>query len=296
MFIFGYPMFTCMNLLLVGVGGVGCEFLIQLSESECAQNDIKIVIIDDDLVEESNLHRQRLYKAEDIGKAKVEAACEKLNCSRLQIISLKCKVEDIKDLNFFSQFQVFILAVDSLETRRWMNSTVIQCFKGRNDWWLLDMGVQGFKFSLRSVRSDKACLECTMSLYTADDQDDEEIAVCSVYGKPRDLKDCVYWTLNHLDNSGDLDLIFRMTERRAEDHLINSDQLNFDFIERLMKRAVPAVASVNSLLASQGLSLLFRHINGIENEHNFYMTNLENGYYEMKVELERDHDCFICKN
>lgn len=281
-----------MKLLLVGVGGVGCEFLIQLAEYARRGNidNLEIVIIDDDVVEASNLHRQRLYAVEDIGRAKVEAAREKLQ--GFSIVSLKCKVEDISDPEFFSQFRIFILAVDNLETRRWMNSTVLQCCKGGR-WWLLDMGVQGFKFSIRSVRSEQACLECTMSLYTPED---EEIAVCSVYGQPRNLKDCVYWSLNQVDDGlGDLDAIYRMAKSRAEEYVINTSQLNYEFIRKLMVKTVPAVASVNSLLAAQGLSLMIKHLKGEENNFNFYMTNLENGYYEMATELEADPDCLICK-
>lgn len=289
-----------MKLLLVGVGGVGCEFLIQLSEYCANERDfeelrrLEIVIIDDDVVEESNLHRQRLYESKDTGRAKVEVASEKLK-AHLNIIPLKRKVEEIGDPAFFAQFQIFILAVDNLETRLWMNSTVIQCCRSSGDWWLLDMGVQGFKFSIRRVQRGEACLECTMSLY-ANDEEEEDIAVCSLYGQPRDLKDCILWSLNRVEDASDLKGIYELAKNRAVEHAIDISTLSFDLINKFIRKSIPAVASVNSLLAVQGLTLLLNYLKGVANEddNNFYMANLENGYYEMGVKLEADPSCSIC--
>lgn len=276
-----------MNLLLVGVGGVGCEFLILLQEycdSHYDQNPFNIVIIDDDLVEESNLNRQRLFSRDDLGRSKVEAASQKVKA-----IPLKAKVETIKDIEFFDQFDLFVLAVDNLETRRWMNST-IQQREGEADFFLLDLGVEGFKFSVRTVKPGWACLECTLDLYNNEDTEDDEmnIPVCSIYGQPRNLKDCIYWSLNRTKA---LEAVYELTKERAKEFEIDSSDLSLPLIKSLMKRTIPAVASINSLLAAKGLEILLdRH--GIES--NFWLTNLENGIYEFETVLEKRMDCFIC--
>lgn len=276
------------KILLVGVGGVGCEFLISFSELKKKEFTGNIVIIDDDIVEESNLSRQRLYSTEDIGKAKVAVAAAKM--TNLALIPLKTKVEDICDPEFFAQFDLFVLAVDNLETRRWMNSTVKQHCK---DWILLDMGVQGFKFSIRLVRPETACLECTMSLYSLqDDQLYEDIPVCSIYGQPRDLKDCVYWSLSLSSRTEDFEFIYSKTKERAKEFGIDASNLSFDYIEGLMKRTIPAVASVNSLLAAKSLEILCNCDGRLDD--NFWMVNLECGYYEMQANLEVSEDCIFC--
>src|SRR5258708_18489320 len=62
------------KVLVVGAGGLGCPALLYLS----AVGVGTIGIIDDDVVSGSNLQRQILFSAEDIGKKKVLSAKQKL--------------------------------------------------------------------------------------------------------------------------------------------------------------------------------------------------------------------------
>jgi molybdopterin/thiamine biosynthesis adenylyltransferase/rhodanese-related sulfurtransferase len=58
------------TVLVVGAGGLGCAVLQYLAAAGVGQ----LIVIDHDAVEESNLHRQPLYRMNDLGRLKVEAA------------------------------------------------------------------------------------------------------------------------------------------------------------------------------------------------------------------------------
>jgi adenylyltransferase/sulfurtransferase len=58
------------RVLVVGAGGLGSPVLRLLATSGVEH----ITVIDDDLVDESNLHRQTLYTSSDVGRSKIEQA------------------------------------------------------------------------------------------------------------------------------------------------------------------------------------------------------------------------------
>ena len=82
------------SILIAGVGGLGCTVAEILTRAGIG----KLVLIENGIVEASNLNRQILFDVSDIGKPKVDIANQKL-----QAINSELKVEaiqkDITDLN-----------------------------------------------------------------------------------------------------------------------------------------------------------------------------------------------------
>ncbi|WP_051086871.1 HesA/MoeB/ThiF family protein [Psychrobacter lutiphocae] len=63
------------QVVILGAGGLGCP----VSETLARAGVGHIHLIDDDLIEASNLQRQTLFTHEDIGKNKAKTACEALH-------------------------------------------------------------------------------------------------------------------------------------------------------------------------------------------------------------------------
>jgi len=61
------------RVLVVGAGGLGSP-LLRLLASTSGSGVEHITLIDDDVVDESNLHRQTLYSSDDVGRSKIERA------------------------------------------------------------------------------------------------------------------------------------------------------------------------------------------------------------------------------
>ena len=71
------------KVLIIGMGGLGCPVAEFLTRSGIGT----LGIVDDDIVNISNIHRQSLYNEKDLNKFKVNVAQKKL-----KIINLKLKV------------------------------------------------------------------------------------------------------------------------------------------------------------------------------------------------------------
>ena len=86
------------TVLIVGMGGLGCPASLYLAAAGAG----RLVIMDDDVVSRSNLQRQVLFGEADVGRAKVEAASEKLRAINpaLQVDALPRRIgaDDVPDL------------------------------------------------------------------------------------------------------------------------------------------------------------------------------------------------------
>ncbi len=111
------------KVLVVGAGGLGCPALQYLAAAGVGT----IGIVDFDVVEISNLHRQILYNVDDIGKSKAETAALKLNLlnPEIKFQSLNLKLQTSNTLKIVSQYDLVIDGSDNFSTRYLVNDACV---------------------------------------------------------------------------------------------------------------------------------------------------------------------------
>ena len=107
------------NVLVIGLGGLGCPLLTYIASSGVG----KIGIVDFDKVEISNLNRQTLFSPSDIGKFKVNQAKKAINKinKKINVIPFKKKLTSKNIKKIFSSFDIICDGTDNYNTRYLIN-------------------------------------------------------------------------------------------------------------------------------------------------------------------------------
>lgn len=159
------------TVCVVGVGGIGNPVTTML----IAMGVGKLRIIDRDVIEISNLHRQHLYNEDDIGKVKVEVAAE-----RLQKLNLTAKIEAIpisvtryNAESLVKGADIVIDALDSVDARYALNDACIM-----QKIPFIYAGALGMLGSVCTILpGESACLRCMFP-----ELEEEDMPTCSTEG------------------------------------------------------------------------------------------------------------------
>ena len=159
------------KVCVVGVGGLGNPITTRL----VAMGIGKIRIVDRDVIELSNLHRQTMFDESDVGEIKVEVAARKLHKLNpdVQIEALPLSVNDYNALEVVDGCDVVIDALDSVNARYSLNKACVE--KGIPFVTGAAVGVSGQAFTVLPKTS--ACYHC---MFPALDED--SMPTCSIEG------------------------------------------------------------------------------------------------------------------
>ena len=111
------------KVLVIGAGGLGCPVLQYLTAAGVGT----IGVIDDDVVDQTNLHRQVLYTLNDVGRPKVDVASERLSQLNPFVFfkTFNEKLDNDNALDLFSEFDIIIDGTDNFPTRYLVNDACV---------------------------------------------------------------------------------------------------------------------------------------------------------------------------
>ena len=107
------------KVLIIGMGGLGCPAADFLTRSGIGT----LGIVDHDIVDLSNIHRQSLYNEKDLKKSKVEIAKKRLNeiNSKTKINIFNYKLDKKKFKKIIKNYDYIIDGTDNFESKFLIN-------------------------------------------------------------------------------------------------------------------------------------------------------------------------------
>ncbi|AQS35837.1 dinucleotide-utilizing enzyme [Shewanella psychrophila] len=111
------------SILIIGAGGLGCPLALYLAAAGVGH----LGLVDDDVVDESNLQRQVLFSVDDIGQPKVDCAKRRLERLNPNInITVYCeRLTSDNALKIIEDYNIIIDGTDNFPTRYLVNDACI---------------------------------------------------------------------------------------------------------------------------------------------------------------------------
>ena len=213
------------KIFMIGAGATGCEFLKNFAMMGfcTADENSKMVVTDNDSIEISNLSRQFLFRKKDVGTSKAVTASNsvKLMNPKFNVNGLQKKVceetEDYFDDDFWLNQDFIIMAVDSTQARKYIDTRVIKFERCS-----FDAGTLGTK-------ATSQCIVPFKTMTYNDNPNDEEqpkvIPMCTLRHFPSLITHCIEWSRDVFNE------YFISTVNDIKNYFTNFD----DFKENLKK-------------------------------------------------------------
>jgi len=145
------------SVLVIGAGGLGSPVTLYLAAAGVG----KIGIIDDDLVDISNLQRQILYETQDIGQSKAMIAKKRilgLN-SGVEVLAEQMRIDVTNIESVIEAYDVVIDCTDNAPTKFLINDACV-----KNQKVFIHGGVVKMYGQVMTYIPGHACLRCAVEL------------------------------------------------------------------------------------------------------------------------------------
>jgi ubiquitin-activating enzyme E1 C len=256
-------LFEQVRVLIVGAGGLGCEMIKQIALMGVKNIDI----VDLDTIDVTNLNRQFLFRAADVGLMKAQV-CANFIQQRFPGTTVNWhsnKIQEYPD-EFFEKFNVFVAGLDNKAARSYLNKKIHSLVKfdsqGNPDPYtqriMIDGGTEIFSGQARVITPFKkgACYDCL----DFGDAPPTTYQICTIANVPRLPEHCIAyafqleWPLHFPDRQYDTDCADDMMwiNKRAEDRAteFGIEGVNYMKTMGVVKNIVPAIVSTNAGIAA----------------------------------------------
>jgi len=303
-----------LRILVVGAGGLGCELLKDLT----MMGFLNLDVIDMDTIELTNLNRQFLFRKADVGSSKAEVAAKFVNNRVLgaNVTPHFAKIQD-KEPEFYKQFQIIVMGLDSLEARRWMNDLICSFMEFDDDGNIepgtnipmVDGGTEGLAGHVNVIQPGVTpCFECILPLFPPQ----VNFPMCTLADIPRTPAHCVEWAKQlewdrakpfgdvplDCDDPQHMQWLFQASEARAKQHSIEG--ITLKFTQGVAKRIIPAIAATNAVVAAACTNEVFKLATGAcmhmqdQTGGHYMMYQGSDGVYTGTMSHERVDTCAVC--
>ncbi|MBF7073474.1 molybdopterin-synthase adenylyltransferase MoeB [Glaciecola sp. MH2013] len=112
------------KVLIIGAGGLGCPVAIYLAAAGVGT----LGIVDDDVVDKTNLQRQILHTEESVGTGKISSATDRIHAlnSSVKVVPYEKRLDLELAREIFDQYDIIVDCSDNFDTRYTINDVACE--------------------------------------------------------------------------------------------------------------------------------------------------------------------------
>lgn len=119
----GQRVIAASSVLVVGAGGIGCTAIMYLAGAGIG----RLGIVDFDCVEVSNLHRQIIYRSDEVGQSKADCARQRATALNptIEVVAHHVRLGNNNALDIISAYDLVLDATDNFTVRYILNDACV---------------------------------------------------------------------------------------------------------------------------------------------------------------------------